>query len=475
MTLGSLFSGIGGFDAAAERCGMTVAWQVEVDRFARRVLKRHWPGVERHGDVRTVDPGGLERVDILCAGFPCQDLSVAGARAGLSGERSGLFREVVRFARVLRPAWVVLENVPGLLSSWSPVEPPPGAVDADMWDVEETSDFETVLAALRELGYLGAWRVLDAQYFDLAQRRERPFVVGCLGAERLSALLPLLESGSRDLAPRRTAREDLAGSLGSGPGGRGWSDDTDRMTFVARPLLGKQNSSHDESKETYVAVAGSQTARYGSSLSVLDAEEGNFITHTLRADGFDASEDGTGRGTPVIAFNANDQGNDATEGLSPTLRCGGLNGGGVHTAVAILQESQTGVRLYENAGALRADAPGTQPTGSLVAFGIGENSRGEVLESEVSRCVTAGGGKPIFGYPAARTGTSVRRLTPTECERLQGFPDGWTCLCGRNAGRSWPEEHACRCPDGPRYRALGNAVAVPVAAWVLRRVLEASQ
>jgi DNA (cytosine-5)-methyltransferase 1 len=117
LSVGSLFTGIGGFDLALQRLGMRIAWMVEIDRQAQGVLRRHWPETPIHSDIREVSALNVEPVDVLCAGFPCQDLSVAGGRAGLAGNRSGLFYEVIRLVEELQPRWIVLENVPGLLSS----------------------------------------------------------------------------------------------------------------------------------------------------------------------------------------------------------------------------------------------------------------------------------------------------------------------------------------------------------------------
>jgi DNA-cytosine methyltransferase len=158
-TVGSLFSGIGGLDLGLERAGWEVRWQVEIDPFCRKVLGRHWPDIKKYGDIREVNPDELEPVDLVCGGFPCQDLSVAGKRAGVAGERSGLFWEVVRIADEVRPSWLVLENVPGLLSS------------------NEGRDMETVLNAIEELGYIVDCDIMDAQYFGVAQRRRRVFIV----------------------------------------------------------------------------------------------------------------------------------------------------------------------------------------------------------------------------------------------------------------------------------------------------------
>lgn len=198
MRVGSLFSGIGGFDLALERVGVEVAWQVEIDSTCRQILERHWPAVKRYADVRDCEVSNLEPVDLICGGFPCQDLSTAGRRAGLAGERSGLWFEFHRIIAALRPQWVVVENVCGLLSS------------------NGGRDFATVLRGLVECGYGVAWRVLDAQYFGVAQRRRRVFVVGSLGDGRAAQVLFERESLPRDTAPSRETGAAVATTINSG-------------------------------------------------------------------------------------------------------------------------------------------------------------------------------------------------------------------------------------------------------------------
>jgi DNA (cytosine-5)-methyltransferase 1 len=170
LTVGSLFSGIGGFDLGFERAGMDVRWQCEIDKTAREVLRRHWPDATVYEDVRNVGSGAAA-VDVVCGGFPCQDVSVAGRRAGLAGERSGLWFEFHRILAEVTPEWVVIENVPGLLSS------------------NAGRDFATILRGLVELRYGVVWRVLDSQHFGVPQRRRRVFIVGHLGDGRAAEVL----------------------------------------------------------------------------------------------------------------------------------------------------------------------------------------------------------------------------------------------------------------------------------------------
>ena len=256
-TFGSLFSGIGGFDLGLGRAGWTPKWQVENNPFRRQILKRHWPDMELRNDIKT-DTDGLERVDLVCGGFPCQDLSVAGKRAGLAGERSSLFFQFARILESLRPRWCLIENVPGLLSS------------------NDGRDFAVIVTTLADIGYWWSYRVLDSQYFGVPQRRRRVYIVGHLGGPCPPEILFEPESLSGNTAPGGTPGSELANSLRASTGGRGTDDpdrypafipehgrcvpskqrwDGDTETFIperAYPLVGGGNDRHDESQATYV-------------------------------------------------------------------------------------------------------------------------------------------------------------------------------------------------------------------------------
>jgi DNA (cytosine-5)-methyltransferase 1 len=228
LVAGSLFSGVGGLDLGLARAGFEHAFFAELDPWRRRVLAAHFPGIHiyedvrdvertderspderaylRRGDGRAVAPGADERstrrddvaIDLLCGGFPCQDLSVAGRRRGLAGARSGLFHEFARIADALRPSWVLLENVPGLLSS------------------NDGRDMGVVLGSLADLGYGWAYRVLDARYFGVPQRRRRVFIVGRAGGDAESALRVVCEGCGGDSAPRVCSWTRPTGSAGNG-------------------------------------------------------------------------------------------------------------------------------------------------------------------------------------------------------------------------------------------------------------------
>jgi DNA (cytosine-5)-methyltransferase 1 len=361
----SLFTGIGGFDLAFDRAGMTPLANVEIDAKARSVLVRHWPNVPQYTDVKEFHaPDGT---DLVCGGFPCQDLSVAGRRAGLAGERSGLFYEVARILDEAKPEWVVLENVPGLLSS------------------NGGRDMGAVLGTLADLGYVGAYRVLDAQYFGVAQRRRRVFIVGRLGADGAREVLLEPAGVRRDPAPSREARPEVAGTLGGGSGSRGWAPDLERMT----------------------------------SLSASQRAVGALTTNGVGTCGADDNQAQAGHLIP-------------THAVSPCLQERGYKG---------VDSDMTQAHVVR----LPIPFDTTQITSAA------NRSRPE----PGSPCHPLAASAHV---PAIATSVAVRRLTPTECERLQGFPDGWT------DGQA----------DSTRYKQLGNAVAVHVVEWIARRLVAAS-
>lgn len=392
----SLFAGIGGFDLGFDRAGMETVAYVERDDNCRKLLADKFPNAVSLDDVCSAGANNLPQCDVLVGGWPCQDLSVAGKRAGLAGERSGLFYEYARIADELEPAFIVWENVPGLLTS------------------DEGRDMLRVVLELQQRGYCGGWRTLDAQYLGLAQRRRR--VIGVFtransGAASPVEILSLAEGVRGHPAPRRETGQTVAG------------------TFTARSSAGGGLGSDFECSRGI--VCGSVSAKWSKGTGGPAGDECyNLVAHTLRAEGFDSSEDGTGRGTPIIAFSSKDSGADAGD-IAPTLRSmnyaeSHINGGG-QVAVAV--------------GAFKPNQ--------------GAKSRSVGFSSDLSPTLEAASGGN--NKPAALLGNAVRRLTPRECERLQGFPDDWT------AGFS----------DSVRYRMLGNAVAVPVAHWIGKRLMNA--
>ena len=201
MRFVSLFAGVGGFDLGLEMAGHECVGQVEIDKHCQQVLAKHWPDVPRHDDVRTANEwadrvGLVGRTDLVCGGFPCQDVSVAGRRAGLAGERTGLFWDALSFASHVQARWVLLENVPGLLTS------------------NQGRDFGTVALALGDAGfdYL-EWRVLDSQFFGVPQRRRRVFIVASTSIPHRRPLLTEPEVCEWNPPKVRTQGEEAAGTI----------------------------------------------------------------------------------------------------------------------------------------------------------------------------------------------------------------------------------------------------------------------
>ena len=500
----------------------TVAWHglgwqpvgfSEIDPFARAVLAHHYPAVQLHGDFTTIDAGAHGTIDILVGGTPCQSFSIAGLRKGLADDRGNLALEFIRLAKASRARWVVWENVPGVLS------------------IDGGRAFGSFLGGLAECGYGFAYRILDAQYFGVPQRRRRVFVVGYLGDWRPAAAVLFECEGMRgDITPRREARERIADSLTVGAnqcGGRA-GDFVEQDTAYALEASGGGASGKEGRGLVAGTLKGGTDSRGWPDPS--DGNGGGLIAHTLRGDGFDASEDGTGRGTPLvagtvsskwakgtggpsgdecqnlIAFSAKDYGADADEN-APTLRAMGhhkshANAGG-QIAVAIpLQEvgkrtgkstddasigagigqegdamytlqaaAQHGIAFAQNcrdevrmlngdgnlAGALSAQPGMKQQT--FVAFEPGSVARNAGPRGLSETCSTL---RAEMGdnQPAILGNMAVRRLTPRECERLQGFPDDYTLVLFRGKLAA----------DGNRYKALGNSMAVPVMRWLGERI-----
>ena len=357
MIYGSVCSGIEAASAAWHGLGWKPAFFSEIEAFPRAVLQHSFPNVPLHGDFTTIGADDYEPIDLLVGGTPCQSFSIAGLRGGLDDDRGNLALEFLRLADRTRARWVVWENVPGVLSS------------------NGGRDFGSILGGLGELGYGWAYRVLDAQFFGVAQRRRRVFVVGHLGDwRRAAAVLFERHSLSGHPAPRRQTGEKPAGTLKACAGKSGTpngAEEADRL--VVWPA----------------EVAPTLNAAFGSKQGLEDQHIGGGLDYLSLAQ---CLTTGTGQ-----RYDAE------TETLIPT------HGGGFDVAAFDWQS-----------GADR--------------------------------------GPDVIAVQSA-----VRRLTPRECERLQGFPDDWTLIPYRN-------KPANQCPDGPRYKALGNSMAVPVMRWIGERI-----
>ena len=424
----SVCSGIEAASVAWGPLGFKAVAFSEIEPFPCAVLKHHYPSKPNLGDMTKHAAWNHDTIDLLVGGTPCQSFSVAGLRKGLADPRGNLTLVFLGIVARTRPRWVVWENVPGVLS-------------------DSTGAFGAFLGGLAELGYGFAYRILDAQYFGVAQRRRRVFVVGYFGDwRRAAAVLFERESLRGDSAPSREAGKGIAPTISArtkGGGGLGTDFDCDGGTIPVRTYADGQFGSLTESEiggtlnaggggrqrlggtlvqaisftvgnaargegprpsvETFPTfqkhagdqhpcvafqpeVASTHLSTYAKTSDNCHGDALNLVAHPLRADGFDASEDGTGRGTPLVPE------------IARTL---------VKSCSSSVSNTQDGNVIAD-----------------LIA---------------------------------------VRRLTPRECERLQGFQDDYTRI-------PWRGRQSEDCPDGPRYKALGNSMAVPVMRWIGERI-----
>lgn len=387
MRYGSVCSGIEAATAAWHHMGWEAAFFSEIEKFPCAVLQHHYPDVPLHGDFTTIKENEYGKIDLLVGGTPCQSFSVAGLRGGLDDDRGNLALEFCRLAQREQPRWIVWENVPGVLSS------------------NGGRDFGSILGALEDLGYGLAYRVLDAQYFGVAQRRRRVFVVGYLGDWR-SAAAVLFERHSLQghPAPSRQARQEVATKAATGAGGSG-GDGRERPD-LAGPL-----------------TAGMHKGPRGTEA----VESGHVVAYRTTGNA-GCYETGDAVGALTTATDPN-----------------------CHVMTV---------------GTLRAHHPGTAGTQSdtdhIVAYEppIGFDAYNNDVTGDVTKTIDTG--QDYHHVPNVLQST-VRRLTPVECERLQGFPDNFTAI-------PWRKKGAEDCPDGPRYKALGNSMAVPVMRWIGERI-----
>jgi DNA (cytosine-5)-methyltransferase 1 len=451
----------------------TVAWHPlgwqpvgfsEIEPFPSAVLAHHYPAVPNYGNLTRYQEWPIDGpVELVVGGTPCQSFSVAGLRQGMADPRGNLALTFLGLVDHVRPRWVVWENVPGVLSS------------------NGGRDFGAFLGALGQLGYGFAYRVLDAQFFGLAQRRRRVFVVGYLGDWRpAAAVLFERDSLRRDTAPRREARESVAPTVSAGP-----------------PFSRTGNERVEADAMIPVAIG--------------NVEDGQVATLSSREyKGLSCGRDGMTSGAVVqaLAFSGQMSNPQVDVGFTPTLQAknptavaiqgnligreaGGPQGVGasddgvmytltkadVHgVAQAIPLDLRNGNRDPEKYDAVNRQGVGVGQPGepahtvtTACVHGVAQpmaftqNTRDEVRyingDGQITGALAAEAGMKQTNY--VQQTMQVRRLTPVECERLQGFPDGWTNIPWRKKSES---------PDGPRYKALGNSMAVPVMRWIGQRI-----
>jgi len=502
----SVCSGIEAASVAWEPLGWKAVAFSEIEPFPCAVLAHHYPDTPNWGDMTKYKDWPDVSIDLLCGGTPCQSFSVAGLRKGLDDPRGNLMLTFGAIAAKYRPKWLVWENVPGVLSS------------------NGGADFGAFLGMLGQLGYGFAYRVLDAQYFGVAQRRRRVFVVGCLGDWRSAAAVlferhslqghPAPSRQAGKAAPTIPSRSTAGGGLGTDfdcDGGLIASvcgqDGADMVGTITAGFGGNKMGAPEVDAGLYIPVVGTLNAngKAAGSATQQDAETGMLVPmldHALRGEGFDASEDGTGRGTPLVpvAFAENSRHELRLEG-GDGQRTGALSTGGGKPGQGVPMIAFPANLSGTQCASTEELAPSmgaSNPTG--VAYGIrtaNTSSNGWGIQEEcthtldcaqgvavaqpVAHAIQAGalrvnpasgpGGVGVQAdhaytlearaeVQAVQSAMQVRRLTPMECERLQGFPDGYTKVPHRNKPAA----------DGPRYKALGNSWAVPNVRWIGQRI-----
>jgi DNA (cytosine-5)-methyltransferase 1 len=469
----SVCSGIEAATVAWHDLGWTPVAFSEIEPFPSAVLKHHYPHVPNVGDMTKFKEWNLEPINLLVGGTPCQSFSVAGLRKGLDDPRGNLMLTFLAIAERERPKWIVWENVPGVLSS------------------NGGRDFGTFLAALGELGYGWAYRVLDAQWFGVAQRRRRVFVVGCLG-DQAGAAAVLFESESvcRDTPPSREARQVSPRSVGGGPAdgsisgavtrkwakGSGGPAGDECYNMVAQEVVaaltasgrGVERTGESRGQDPLVAVAQpvAQPITFGAQMSVPQTDVD--MVQTLQAKNPMAV-------AQPVAFKV--RGGVAVDSAGKAAGKGYLGSEETAFTLAATQDQWIGQPVGTDCynGAITGEVAATigTPGSSVNASGptvmqavdvkqVQWASGGGQVENDTAQALRAGA---EYNYQFARVAMQVRRLTPTECERLQGFPDGYTNIPWRKKDEA---------PDGPRYKALGNSMAVPCMKWIGERIQAAT-
>lgn len=383
MKYAEVCAGISAASVAWHPLGWKSIFFAEIEKFQSKVLAHHYPDVPNLGDMNLINGSNYAgAIDVLMGGTPCQSFSVAGLRAGISDPRGGLALRFLEIARDARPRWLVWENVPGVLSS------------------NAGRDFGALIGGMAELGYGVAYRVLDAQYFGVAQRRRRVFVVACAGNWRsAAAVLFDRESMQGNLISSEKKRAQITGSTHSGSRRGDWPAEV-------APTLDKG---------------------FGHKLGLT-----NQHIHDQRAG--------------LFVLSSGQANSELSQTVFPTLTK-------LHEAPIVFDLQQ--ITSPNNRSKVYPGQPcPTLTKGSDICISF-NGKQHAVSGQEVSGTIDA----HHFGMSSCVLhSNTIRRITPVEAERLQGFPDGYTAIKG------------AKTPDGPRYSALGNSIAVPVLAWIGQRI-----
>jgi len=408
----------------------TVAWHdmswkpvgfSEIEKFPSQVLAHHYPQVQNFGDMTKYKEWNInDTIGLLVGGTPCQSFSIAGLRKGLSDPRGNLALTYVGILDHFRPKWFVWENVLGVLSS------------------NQGRDFAAFLTALGIIGYGWSYRVLDAQYFGVAQRRRRVFVVGCFGDWRPTAkVLFECESLRRNTSKGRKKGEEIAKCITTGIGSR---YDGESDTFVTKNIAYEWHN--QDSRIKPIDIAATLNCNAGG-------REGHLIQTVYENHPSDSRVREMG---------------DVCQTVTSSWGTGGGN-------IPFVQA----IPIHAQATQFKGGGDNRNNDGKGNGLGIGKfgdpmntldtSSRHSVAfgwQNSPSQGMSLNTISPTLDKsktPATLQSMTVRRLTPIECERLQGFPDNYTNI----------KEN---CPDGPRYKALGNSMAVPVMKWIGKRINE---
>jgi DNA (cytosine-5)-methyltransferase 1 len=463
MRYAELFAGAGGMSRGFEAAGMHCTAHAEINPHARAVLRYHYRDVPLFGDVCAVQGSDLGAPDLVSFGAPCQDLSVAGKRAGLAGSRSILFYEGARLWTECGATYALYENVPGAMSSnagkdfaavLSAFVGAPVAVRRDGWSSAGVVSGPDAVAA---------WRVLDLQHFGPPQRRARVFVLGArAGGVDPAEVLSLSESVCRHPSPREYARESVTGSLAArtrGGGGLG-TDFKCQGGVVAIQEVGKRTG-----VSTTDVRAGIGIAAEGDPMFTLQAAaQHGVVAFHLTQDPIHGNEEPalgvTSSGMGVIAYAQRGRdGGAQIEGseIAPALR---TPGGGSSHAIVCATGHVTHALTHEGADASE------DGTGRGTPVVVGNSGMERWAETDTAITLAARDAK---GGNTLALSPRPRRLTPKECERLMSWPDDWTRYGITEQGRTY------ELSDTQRYRLCGNGVGSVVAEWIGRRLLDAER
>ena len=475
----SVCSGIEAASVAWHDMGWTPVGFSEIEPFPCEVLKQRFPNVKNYGDLTNYEQWdvGPGTADVLVGGPPCQAFSVAGLREGMADPRGNLSLIYFGLVKRLKPKWIVYENVPGLLSARS------------------GSDFSALLSALAECGYGFAYRMLDAQHFSLAQRRQRIFLVGCSSGDWRHSAAVLFDGPSSfgHFKKSEEAGQETPPASGAGAGSpsqqvpfgtRGNPDlahclettchDYSRADGFNMVLDGRKSKSHWDGSDVHPTLnqSNSGNGSPGYSNQELFAQGGSGLVPALPI-AFKVRCGGEYTGTKGGEVRSNERGGTGMLHYEDkTFTVAATQDQFVATPQQLLYENhpndsrvtgphEVAPTIAARFGTGGGNVPFVQNV-SAVAFQPGNLARraGSDPSTEVFPTLSKDSGdqNPHVAVPMA-----VRRLLPSECEALQGFPKNWTQI-------SWRGKPADQCPDGPRYKAIGNSMAVNCMAWIGRRI-----